>query len=67
MLYEQVLSKRGEHLMLNDVYRSKKWVTLLHMKVVVTWYWDQQLESSPRLHTAACTSIAPVTRRGASH
>ena len=37
------------------------------MKVVVTWYWDQQLESSPRLHTAACTSIAPVTRRGASH
>ena len=37
------------------------------MKVVLTWYWDQQLESSPRLHTAACTSIAPVTRRGASH
>ena len=38
-----------------------------------TWYWDQQLESSPRLHTAACTSIVPATRlstgrvRGTSH
>ena len=67
MLYEQVLSKRGEHLMLNDVYRCKKWVDNSTTKVVLTWYWDQQLESSPRLHTAACTSIAPVTRRGASH
>ena len=40
---------------------------------MLTWYWDQQLESRPRLHTAACTSILPDTRlstgkvRGASH